>query len=383
MCDGDRCRHCGRSLAPAAQFCGGCGIPVAAVDALTPGTQGADIATMAIPATDAAPQYPDDPYGDDPYYWEPRRRVLPWIAAGLAAALIAGGIIVAAGSGDSHSSVGSRRDGPIAMPSVNTFQLSEALAILNREGVDAEHVTVVRVPHLNLGPGTVFEQEPQPGINVFDRVTLTVSRAPDKMPDFVGRNVNAVRATLTTLDVRVTIQDLLDPTHTDGTVLEQTPPKGAPFANAVRLTVSRKPIPTNLGDLTGIGTAPIQTASTTIAGTVYKRSLVWNVSVCPAVPPLSVIYALDGHYRKLLATAGLNPEIQDRADRVHLDITVDGAVVFTRNLDYLNAIPVDIDVTGRKHLVLTLTPLGGGDPRCANAPATLGYPRLLSTADGG
>jgi hypothetical protein len=333
---------------------------------------------MAVPSTDPAPPYPDDPY-----YWEPRRRVLPWIAAALAVALIIGGIAIAAGSGDSHNGVGSGRDGPIAMPSVVTYQLSEALSILDREGVDAKHVTVTRVPRLNMGPGTVFEQDPQPGINVFDRVTLTVSRAPDQMPDFVGRNINTVRATLTTLDVRVTVQDLLDPTHSDGTVLEQTPPKGAPFANAVRLTVSRKPIPTNLGDLTGIGSAPTKTAAATIAGTVYRHSLVWDVSVCPAVPPLSVAYALDGHYRKLLATAGLDPEVQDRADRVHLEINVDGAIVLTRNLDYLNALPVDIDVTGRKHLVLTFTPLVGGDPRCANAPATLGYPRLLSTADGG
>ncbi len=376
MSDGGRCRHCGRPLAPAAQFCGGCGIPVAAAEVLTPGPGGADIPTMAVPSTDPGSEYPDDPY-----YWEPRRRVLPWVAAVVVVGLITGGIILAAGSGDSRG-VGSGHDGPIAMPSVVTYQLSEALSILKREGVDAKQVTVTRVPRLNMGPGTVFEQDPQPGINVFDGVRLTVARAPDKMPDFVGRSVNAARATLTTLDVKVTIQDLLDPTHTDGTVLEQTPPKDAPFANAVRLTVSRKPIPTNLGDLTGIGTAPIETAAT-IAGTVYRHSLVWDISVCPAAPPVSIAYALDGHYRKLLATTGLGPDTQDRADRVHLDINVDGTVVLTRNLDYLNALPVDIDVTGRKHLVLTFTALGGGDPRCANAPATLGYPRLLSTADGG
>jgi hypothetical protein len=301
MSDGEHCRHCGRSLAPAAQFCGGCGVAVAAAEVLTPGASSADIPTMAIPTSAEESVYPDDPY-----YWEPRRRILPWIAAAVAVALVAGGIILAAGSGDSHPGVGSR-EGPIAMPSVVTFQLAAALATLDREGIDTKQVTVVRVPRLNMGPGTVFEQRPQPGINVFDRVTLTVSRAPDKMPDFVGRNVNAALATLTTLDVTVTIQDLLDPTHTDGTVLEQTPPKDAPFATAVRLTVSRKPIPTNLGDLTGVGTEPIEAADATIAGTVYQRSLVWSVSVCPAAPPSSVTYALDGRYRKLLATAGLGP----------------------------------------------------------------------------
>ncbi len=375
MSDGQHCRHCGRPLAPAAQFCGGCGIPVAAEEALTAGSPGADIQTMAIPTTDAGPADPDDPY-----YWEPRRRILPWIAAGLAVALITGGIIVAAGSGG--DSAGSGREGPIAMPSLVTYRLSEALALLEREGIDAEEVAVTRVPRLNMGPGTVFEQVPQPGVNVSERVVLTVSRAPDKMPDFVGRHVNAVRATLTTLDVKVTIRDLLDPTHSDGTVLEQTPAGGTPFASAARLTVSRKPIPTNLGDLTGIGDSPIEVASATIAGTPYRRSLVWNISVCPGVPPVSIAYPLDGHYRKLLATAGLSPENEDGADRVHMEISVDGTVVFNRNIDDQNATPVDIDVTGRKHLVFTLAPLGGGDPRCANAPATLGYPRLLSTANG-
>ena len=389
MSDEEHCRHCGRSLAPAAQFCGGCGLPVTGLavtglpvtdgEILTPGASPADIPTMAIATTAAGPEDPDDPYS-----WEPRRRILPWIAAAVAVALIVGGIVFAAGSRDKPTVVGAtaRHDGPIAMPSLVTYKLSDALALLSREGVDSKQVTVTRVPRQNIGPDTVFEQVPQPGMNVFDRVVLTVSRAPDKMPNFVGKNINAVRATLTTLNVKMTVADLLDPTHSDGTVLEQTPASGAPFATDVRITVSRKPIPTNLGDLTGIGDAPIATAGTTIAGTVYLRSLVWTVSVCPGVRPLSVTYALDGHYRKLVAAAGLSPANQDGADRVHLVITVDGAIAFNRNLDDQTALPVDIDVMGHKQLVLTFAPLGGGDPRCANAPATLGHPRLLSTADG-
>jgi len=384
MSDGEHCRHCGRSLARAAQFCGGCGLPVTVLpvtdgEILTPGAPGADIPTMAIATTAAGPEDPDDPYS-----WEPRRRVLPWVAAAVAVALIVGGIVFAAGSRDKPTAVGAaaRHDGPIVMPSLVTDKLSDALALLGREGVNSKQVTVTRVPRQDIGPGTVLDQAPQPGMNVFDRVVLTVSRTLDKMPNFVGQNVNVVRATLTTLNVKLTVADLLDPTHSDGTVLEQTPLAGASFANDVRITVSRTPIPTNLGDLTGIGEAPIATAGTTIGGTLYPSSLVWTVSVCPGVRPFSVAYALDGHYRKFVAAAGLSPANQDHADRVHFVITVDGSVAFDRNLDDRIALPVNIDVIGRKHLVLTFTPLGGGDPRCANAPATLGHPRLLSTADG-
>ena len=300
MSDGERCRHCGRSLAPAAQFCGGCGIPVAAAEVLTPGPGGADIPTMAVPSTDPGSEYPDDPY-----YWEPRRRVLPWVAAVVVVGLITGGIILAASSGD--GGVGSGHDGPIAMPSVVTYQLSEALSILEREGVDAKQVTVTRVPRLNMGPGTVFEQDPQPGINVFDGVRLTVSRAPDKMPDFVGRGINAARATLTTLDVKVTIQDLLDPTHTDGTVLEQTPPKDAPFANAVRLTGFAQADPHQPRRPHRHRDRADRDGRDDRGNRVPAQPGVGHIGV-PRAPPVSVAYALDGHYRKLLATTGLGPD---------------------------------------------------------------------------
>jgi hypothetical protein len=93
-----------------------------------------------------------------------------------------------------------------------------------------------------------------------------------------------------------------------------------------------------------------------------------------------VSYLLAGHYDKLGATAGLRSDNQDPADRVRLDIAVDGVVVFSRNLDMLSAVPIDIDLTDHQQLALTFTPLAGGDPSCRDAPATLGQGRVVSTA---
>jgi len=376
-----RCRHCGGPLTPGAHFCEGCGIPVAAseplpTEALTNGPANADTPTMAISTTElGAP-------GPEAWDWEPRRRVLPWVAAVIAIAVIAFGIFTAAGSGDKHTSVASvaRRKGPIVMPSVFTYNVTDAISLLERDGVDAKQIGVDRVPSAQVGPGTVMSQVPQAGMTVEDFVTLTVSRAPDKMPSFVGKSIDAARATLSTLNVTATVDNALALAVADGTVMQQTPAAGAPFAKTIRLTVARTPIPINLGDLNGDGTMPNKTA-TTIAGTSYPNSLVWGVSVCPGAPPVTTSYALGGHYLKLFATAGLTTGTQDPADRVRLEITIDGTVMMTRNLDAQTPVPIDFDLTGRKRLVLTFTPMGGGDPKCANAAAALGQAQVVSTAE--
>jgi hypothetical protein len=217
-------------------------------------------------------------------------------------------------------------------------------------------------------------------MNVEDLVMLTVSKAPAQTPNFVGRSINTARATLSALGVTLTVDDALSVTVSDGIVMEQTPAAGTPFAKKIRLTVARTPIPISLGDLTGTGSTPTKSAAT-IAATAYPDSLIWDVSVCPGAPPVTASYALGGHYRKLFATAGLSSDTQDPADRVHLDVTVDGEAVMSRSLDLQTPVPIDIDLTGRKRLVLTFTPVGGGDPKCANAAATLGHAQVVSTAE--
>ena len=386
MSDEGHCRHCGRLLAPAAQFCGGCGIPVIAPEVLTPDASHADIPTMAMSTTDlGAPGDPGAPGPEEPWDWEPRRRVLPWIAAVVAVAVIAGGIVIAVSSGNTHTSVNSnpRHDGPIAMPSVVTFGMTQAISQLERAGVDAKQITVQRVPRQDVAPGTVIEQVPSAGMNVDDRVTLTVSRTPDKMPDFLGKGINAALATFSTLDVTLTVDNTMDASVADGTVLEQQPAGGTPFSRTVHLAVARRPIATNLGDLVAVGSAPTQTDAATITGTVYPNSLVWDIAVCPGAPPVTVSYALGGRYRKLVANTGLSSATQDAADRVHVDITVDGALVVTRNLDVKNQLLMDVDLTGHQQMVLTFTPIGGGDPKCATAQAALGRAHLLSIAASG
>jgi len=374
------CRHCGRTLVPDALFCEGCGVAVPeAVPAgsLTPGASGVDTPTMAVPTTDLGPPGPDDPYD-----WEPRRRVLPWIAGAVAIALIVAAVFVVVGSGDQHRSVSSKPhfSGPIAMPWVVTYKLSQAIPLLEKDGIDAGEIDVMRVPRTDMSPGTVITQTPSAGMNVDQGVTLTAARAPDAVPNFVGKGVDTVLATLSTLNVKFTVVDHLDATVSDGTVLAQSPAAGSPFSQLVRLTVARKPIPTNLADLTGVGAVPTPSNGAALAGVLYTDTLSWRVPVCPGTQPVTVSYLLAGHYRKLTTTAALSADPMNPADQVHLDIAVDGKVVVSQDLDQQTAVPVDIDLVAHQQLALTFTAIGATGPRCWSAEATLGRARLLSIA---
>ena len=192
------------------------------------------------------------------------------------------------------------------------------------------------------------------------------------MPNFVGHRINAARATLSTLNVTLTTDDALDGTVADGTILDQSPAAGAPFADALHLTVARTPVPTNLGDLQAVGPAPERSSSQTISGTAYADGLFWDTSVCPGSAPTQVTYNLDARYRRFVAIAGLGSETERATDQVRIHITVDGTVVLAGVLDERRTVPVALDVTGHNQLLLTFTPVPGNSSNCSTAKPALG-----------
>jgi len=262
------------------------------------------------------------------------------------------------------------------------FTTAQAVSELERAGVQRNRIAVNREPHDDVVPGTVLEQHPAAGISIARGVTLLVSIAPTTMPDFVGHSVNDASATLSTLNARFTIQNELDGTVADGTVTDQSPAPGAPFAPAVRLTVARKPIATKLGDLKAAGAKPAQSDFETIAGTQYLHSLTWNTTVCANSPPIDVTYNLAGRYRELLATAGLASETENPGAQVHFDIQVDGTNVLAGDLNAQTPVPIDIDLTKHQRLELVFTPNAASSPICSNARVALGRARLLSLGYG-
>jgi NPCBM/NEW2 domain/PASTA domain/zinc-ribbon domain len=370
----EHCVHCGRPLDPGAQFCGGCGSPVA----------GGGPPTVAVPATpyDAGSLPPADaalsaPGGN-------RRRVVAFTIAGVAvvAVVVIVAVLLATRSDNTRHPASTTSNttpsGPIVMPSLITLKRTQAFARLGRAGIPPDRVTVKTTPRTDVAPGTVLTQDPAAGLAPSGRVTLTISKAPAKMPNFVGHRINAARATLSTLNVTLTTDDALDGTVADGTILDQSPAAGAPFADALHLTVARTPVPTNLGDLQAVGPAPERSSSQTISGTAYADSLFWDTSVCPGSAPTKVTYNLDARYRRFVAIAGLGSETERAADQVRIHITVDGTVVLAGVLDERRTVPVALDVTGHNQLLLTFTPVPGNSPNCTTAKPALGRARLLA-----
>ena len=353
---------------------------------LTPGGSGADIPTMAISTPDLGRLRPTrDP--NDPYEWRPRRRVLPWIAAVVAVALIAVAVVVASGSNDKP-----------------TARLLEGQARRSDDDAVGAHLQVARggraprqrrrrrraghrarVPRQDVGPGTILDQFPRAGHERPRRRDARRSRVPDKVPDFVGKGVNAARATFSMLNVKLTVEDALDarasPTEPCWS-RHRRPERRSPRTCASPWRAGRSR-PTSATS-TVSARCPTKTETATIAGTAYPDSLRWNVSVCPGAPPLTVSYLLAGHYRKLIATAGLGAG-GDPADRVHLDIAVDGTVLGEPRPRSRRSIGADrLDLIGRQQLALTFTPIDGGDPKCADAHAIMGQAwccRLRKVAD--
>ncbi|TVQ37903.1 MAG: PASTA domain-containing protein [Spirochaetaceae bacterium] len=137
------------------------------------------------------------------------------------------------------------------VPEVRRMDLAEALLELqDRELYPQIQMRVFSDPALR---GKVVEQDPTPGtvVRAGKRVSLVVSQGPvvDRVDDFVGRNLNEVRAELqmlfTTFDAVIQIGsvsyvfDRSDP----GTILEQSPEPGTEITDVTELDliVSRGP----------------------------------------------------------------------------------------------------------------------------------------------
>jgi hypothetical protein len=386
------CRHCGRPLAPDAHFCGECGSPVTRVDAPTMSIRATTpVSGYSVTAPPAPPTWsggvPPGQYADLPPDIPPRHRAA-WAIFGVLVVIasVIAAVVVLRGSNDStgrtpttHPTANGQ---PIVMPVLTAYSKADAISQLTRAGLPAKLITVKTVSRVDVAPGTVVDQAPAAGLTIDTRVLLTVATAPATMPDFTGHGINAARATLSTLDVTIVIDDAIDASVSEGTVLRQVPAAGAPFAHSITLTVSHKPITTKLGDLTPTGDQPIEGESE-IAGTTYRGSVLWRMSVCPGSTAVTATYDLGSRYRRFLATAGLGAETVNPADRVHLDIRVDGVVVLSRNLDKPTPVPVDLDVTQHNQIVFTITPLIPGPQECTPTFASLGHARLLAIVGDG
>jgi beta-lactam-binding protein with PASTA domain/tRNA A-37 threonylcarbamoyl transferase component Bud32 len=183
-------------------------------------------------------------------YEEPRRRrsVWPWLLGLLLLALLGAAIWLALAE--------MRPTAPqVRVPNVVGRDFSEAIAILNRRGLDP---AVTRRPN-ERDEGTVFRQDPpaQERVDEGATVTLFVSSGPREtvVPDVVGRTKREAQQLLREAKLRLgTTTKTPSDTFGEGVILDQSPDAEVevPEGSTIDITVSTGPEVTDVPFVEGL-----------------------------------------------------------------------------------------------------------------------------------
>ncbi|YAL83039.1 NPCBM/NEW2 domain-containing protein [Dermacoccaceae bacterium W4C1] len=124
-----------------------------------------------------------------------------------------------------------------------------------------------------------------------------------------------------------------------------------------------------MGQLGGPGAGPAS-----IGGRSYPNSI--SVSACTVLnaPTQSYRFSLDGGYRSLRTSIGMDDESESRAPRVTVTISGDGRVLASRTARFGSASSVTANVSGVQRLTVTFRESNCDDE--GGAAAVLGNPQL-------
>ncbi len=255
------------------------------------------------------------------------------------------------------------------MPNVKGMTKDKAISQLTGKGLSSSNVAVEEKDDTTTPAGTVIDSTPKEGdsVAVDGRVTLTVSKKPDKMPDFVQyKTFTKAKAEAGKLgiDVKEDVQVDLDNAHADGEVLGQSPKAGEPFAKEVTLTVSKRPAADYLQDEKPVNGSPSK-GSATIGGTSFNKSLFSSTYVprydSSAPEAWHFDYNLEGRYDQFVASIGIGNDTNNSTYKVEFRVYVDNVLqdTVTTALGKLDpAKEIKVDLTGKQVLRLEMVGVG-------------------------
>ena len=258
------------------------------------------------------------------------------------------------------------------MPSLLGLERDIAQTVLADAGLDG--VTIEFTEQSAAGPvGLVLGQKPSPGSGDVKEIQLTVSTAAP-MPDVKGRSVVDGRKALEQLGAVVEIQRRLDPTVSNGQILETTPPAGDVMPAVVQVAVSD---PGDALTLSTIRSVDDDYCSDINAGEMVNGKAVGDSVQCaPGKNPAYVEYAVSRNAAALEAVVGTN----DRGGTAGAAVTVlgDGRPLATVSVGLGHSEPIRVDLRDVLRVRIEMTT---GDPD--HAPkVVLGDARLLGTKEG-
>lgn len=221
------------------------------------------------------------------------------------------------------------------------------------------NVQIKTVNRIDAQPaGTVIEQVPVAGAPFAQLVTLTVSTAPASVPDVTGKTFSAADEQLTKLGFAVKENPIFDQQKTDGLVTGQNPPAGTGNAAEVTLDVVRRPVVTYLADMDPVSTDRLDTPQ---EGTTKANGKSYSHGLL-VTPPRSGIgtieYDFSRHYRKLSGELGLDDK-SDSSTGGKVEIYGDGRQLLALDVPFGTTTPVDVDVTDVLRIKITVATVDG------------------------
>jgi len=313
-----------------------------------------------------------------------RRPLLIAVGAFLLLALLGGGAALALGGGDDDPEVvasdasGSDDEDEagdedptttteaveeaVVVPDVVGEELADALAALADAGIDRSDVTIEYVEDVELPIGVVASQSPSDGDEFFGDMTLEVTERPSAMPDLTARNIADAEEIAENLGLAFTIvEERLDDTAPDGTVIEATPAAGEPLG-PVQVVVARRPVIVLAEDFEFVEGDEPQIGQAEVDGQTFLHSLIYGYvggssECCWAETRFSEVL-LSRDFRRFRAGLGLLDESHSGCS-VIVEVLGDGNTLLKETIVLGENKPIDLDVTNVLRLRLTVTATSG------------------------
>jgi serine/threonine-protein kinase len=221
------------------------------------------------------------------------------------------------------------------------------------------NVQVKTVNKIDAQPaGSVIEQDPVAGAPFAQLVTLTVSTAPATVPDVTGKTFRDAQQQLTKAGFTVVENPIFDQQKADGLVTGQNPPAGTGNAAEVTLDVVRRPAVTYLADMQPVS---VDRMNYPTNGTTKANGKSYSHGLL-MTPPASGIgtveYDFSRQYRKLSGELGLDDK-SDSAAVGKVEIYGDGRQLLAQDVPFGTTTPVDLDVTDVLRIKITVASVDG------------------------
>lgn len=223
------------------------------------------------------------------------------------------------------------------------------------------NVQIKTVNRIDAQPaGSVIEQDPVAGAPFAQVVTLTVSTAPATVPDVTGKTFAEAQQQLTKLGFEVKENPIFDQKLADGLVQGQNPPANTANVGKVTLDVIRRPVVTYLADMEPVDKTNLYGFNSDGATKANGKAYSHGILVTPAPSGQVGTIEYDFSRQYRKLTGELGLDDKSASDAIgKVEIYGDGRQLLAQDVSFGQTVPVDLDVTDVLRVKITVATVDG------------------------